>query len=82
MTNQALRALADTLREEMRPAGVRVTTISPEIAREAAPDGVGMLRAADIAASVAHAVQTPRHVEVTDIQLRASAAGVRDDSSV
>jgi len=80
MTNQALRALADTLREEVRPAGVRVTSICPEIGTSV--DGADELRSEDIAASVVHAVQTPRHVEVTDIQLRASAAGVRDDSSV
>lgn len=77
----ALRALADSLRDEVNPHGVRVVSIYPgrtdtplqvEIheAEGRTYDPQRLLAADDVAAAVLFAVQMPRTAEVTDIILR------------
>jgi NADP-dependent 3-hydroxy acid dehydrogenase YdfG len=80
-THHALRALADTLREEVNPAGVRVLTVYPgRTATELqerlfASEGRAyrpelLLQPGDIAAMVVAALALPRTAEVTDITMR------------
>ncbi|MFN8051509.1 MAG: SDR family oxidoreductase [Acidimicrobiales bacterium] len=73
VTSHGVRALADTLREEVRGSGIRVTSISSDPVVEAGVSGgdeaAGLLPS-DVADSVLHAVQVPAQVEVTDISLR------------
>ena len=77
----ALRALADSLREEVNKGGVRVVSIYPgrtdtplqaEIHRAEGRvyDPDRLLAADDVAAAVLFAVHMPRSAEVTEIMLR------------
>jgi NADP-dependent 3-hydroxy acid dehydrogenase YdfG len=79
--HHALRALADTLREEVNPAGVRVLTVYPgrtatdlQARLFATEQGLYrpevLLQPGDIAAMVVAALQLPRTAEVTDITMR------------
>ena len=65
ITRFGLRGLADSLRQEVREQGVRVTRVYPP----GADDGGVTLGAPDIASSVVHALTLPASVEVTDISL-------------
>lgn len=77
----ALRALADTARLELNKSGVRVATIYP--GRTATPtmqdlyekekkpyEPELLLQPADVAAAVLTILDTPGHVEVTNVHLR------------
>ncbi len=77
----ALRALADSLREEVNRHGVRVVSIYPgrtdtplqaaiHAAEGRAYDPERLMAADDVAAAVLFAVHMPRTAEVTDIMLR------------
>ena len=87
-TKHALRALADSLREEMNADGTRVTSIFP--GRTATPMQADIVRGehgayhperliqpADIAASVCAVLNLPRTVEVTELFLRPTQPPVR-----
>lgn len=76
-----LRSFADSLREEVNPAGVRVISVYP--GRTATPmqervcklEGSEyrperLLRGEDVAAAVINAIEMPRSAEVTDIYIR------------
>jgi NADP-dependent 3-hydroxy acid dehydrogenase YdfG len=80
-TKYALKALADSLREEVNAAGVRVLSVYP--GRTASPMQVAMhavegkeyhperlMQPDDVAAVVLQALSLPRSTEVTDIILR------------
>ncbi len=80
-TKYALKALADSLRLEVNPRGLRVISIFP--GRTASPmqaavhAGEGrfyrperLLQPADVAATVVQALALPRTAEVTDIHIR------------
>jgi NADP-dependent 3-hydroxy acid dehydrogenase YdfG len=73
--------LADSLRSEVNPRGVRVLSVfpgrtaSPMQAAVHADEGRSyqperLLQPADVAASVVHALALPRTAEVTDIHIR------------
>ena len=80
-TKHALRALADSLRDEVNRKGVRVLTVFP--GRTATPmqeevhrfedrpyDPSRFLQPADVAASVVQALSLPRTAELTDLHIR------------
>lgn len=80
-TKHALRALADSLREEVNRRGVRVLTVFP--GRTATPmqaevhrfEGKAyepdrFLQPDDVAAAVVHALSLPRTAELTDLHIR------------
>jgi NADP-dependent 3-hydroxy acid dehydrogenase YdfG len=80
-TKHALKALADSLRDEVNPLGVRVLSVYP--GRTATPmqahvhetEGRDyrperLLQPADIAEMIFHALLLPRSAEVTDLHLR------------
>lgn len=80
-TKHALRALADTLRAELNPDGIRVLSVYPgrtatklqrtlhrEEGRPFEPER--LLRPEDIAAVVLDSLALPRTAEVTDISIR------------
>jgi short-subunit dehydrogenase len=80
-SKHALRALADGLRDEVNPQGVRVLTVFP--GRTATPmqedvhryegkpyDPERFLQPADVAAAVVSALALPRSAEVTDLHVR------------
>ncbi len=80
-TKHALRAIADSLREEVNPMGIRVSSIFP--GRTATPMQKGIVRAEgrayrpaqliqpeDIALLVAQLLDLPASIEVTDIFTR------------
>jgi NAD(P)-dependent dehydrogenase (short-subunit alcohol dehydrogenase family) len=80
-SKHALRALADGLREEVNPKGVRVLTAFP--GRTATPmqeevhryegrdyDPQGFLQPRDVAVTVLNALSLPRTAEVTDLHIR------------
>jgi NADP-dependent 3-hydroxy acid dehydrogenase YdfG len=80
-TQHALKAFADSLREEVNPYGVRVLNVFP--GRTATPrmqslyEGDGktylpelLLQPEDIASAVVNALALPRTAEVTDINIR------------
>lgn len=80
-TQHALRALADTLRVELNPAGIRVLSVYPgrtaterqrrifkAEGREYVPGR--LLQPEDVAAVVTHSLLLPRTAEVTDVQIR------------
>jgi NADP-dependent 3-hydroxy acid dehydrogenase YdfG len=80
-TNHALKALADTLRAEINPDGIRVLSVHP--GRTATPRLEALyaskgevyrpellLQPEDVAAVVVHTLQLPRTAEVTDISMR------------
>jgi NAD(P)-dependent dehydrogenase (short-subunit alcohol dehydrogenase family) len=80
-TKHALRALADSLRDEVNRRGVRVLTVFPgrtatpmqeEVHRfEGRPyDPARFLQPEDIAASVVQALRLPRTAELTDLHIR------------
>jgi len=80
-TKQALRALADGLRDRVNPCGVRVTSVFP--GRTATPmqervhafegrpyDESALLCASDVAEAIVAALVMPRSAEVTDVVIR------------
>lgn len=80
-TKHALLALADSLREEVNPLGVRVLTVYPgrtaspmqaalfaEEGREYRPER--LLQPEDVAAAVVNALLLPKTAEVTDLHIR------------
>jgi NAD(P)-dependent dehydrogenase (short-subunit alcohol dehydrogenase family) len=80
-TKHGLRALADSLREEVNRKGVRVLTVFPgrtatpmqeEVHRfEGRPyDPSRFLQPEDVAASVVQALRLPRTAELTDLHIR------------
>jgi NAD(P)-dependent dehydrogenase (short-subunit alcohol dehydrogenase family) len=80
-SKHALRAVADGLRDEVNPKGVRVLTVFPgrtatamqeEVHRyEGRPyDPERFLQPRDVAAAVLNALSLPRTAEVTDLHIR------------
>ncbi len=80
-SKHALRALADSLRAEVNPLGIRVLSLYPGrtdtamqralLAEEGrAPDPGRLLRPEDVAAMILAAVSLPPGAEVTDITMR------------
>jgi len=80
-SKHALKAVADSLREEVNAAGVRVTSLyvgrtatrmQAELhAQEGrAYDPSGLIQPEDVASLTLHALSLPRTVEVTDVCLR------------
>jgi len=80
-SKHALKALADSLREEVSPAGVRVLslflgrTASPMQAAVCAMEGKPyhpelLMQPEDVAAVAIHALMLPRSVQVSDISMR------------
>jgi len=80
-TKHALKAVADSLRDEVNPEGIRVLSIylgrtatrmqklvHEMEGREYRPER--LIQPADVAAVVVHALNLPRTAEVTDIQIR------------
>lgn len=80
-TKHALRALADSLRDEVNKKGVRVLTVFP--GRTATPmqeevhrfegrayDPARFLQPEDVASAVVHALGLPRTAELTDLHIR------------
>jgi NAD(P)-dependent dehydrogenase (short-subunit alcohol dehydrogenase family) len=80
-TQHALRAIAETLREELNPRGVRILSVYPGRTaterqrkifrvegRAYAPDG--LLQPEDVAATIVDSLALPRTAEVTDIRIR------------
>lgn len=80
-TKFGLRAIADTLRSEIAPRGVRVTSIHP--GRTATPmqaevhrmegrdyDPSAFPTAEDVAESIVHTLEMPRRAVVTELSLR------------
>ena len=80
-TQHALKAVADSLREEVNEDGVRVLSVYP--GRTATPrqarihaaegkpySGEQLIQAEDVASVVRHALSLPRSAEVTDLRLR------------
>jgi NADP-dependent 3-hydroxy acid dehydrogenase YdfG len=80
-TQHALRAIADSLRDEVNADGVRVLSVYP--GRTATPRSAGLfeeegrayrpetlMQPEDVATMVAHALCLPRTAEVTDISMR------------
>ena len=77
----ALKAIADALREEVNPDGVRVLSIYP--GRTASPmqeaihkmekrsyDCTRLMQSSDVAEAIVYAMSAPRTAEVTDITVR------------
>jgi NADP-dependent 3-hydroxy acid dehydrogenase YdfG len=80
-TKHALRSLADSLREEVNEAGVRVITVYPGRTAGAIQEWLfqlenrpyipeRLMQPEDIADTVYHALMTPRTAELTDIYTR------------
>ena len=80
-TKHALRGLADALRDEVNPLGIRVTSVFPGRTRTPLQASVyrwegrdeplaGLLEPADIASMVVAVVSLPESAEVTDVHLR------------
>ena len=80
-TKHALRAIADSLREEVNPKGIRVLTmylgrtatpmqqaLFQQERREYHPES--LLQPEDVASVVVHTLMLPRTAEVTDISIR------------
>lgn len=80
-SKQALRALADRLRAELNPEGIRVLSVYP--GRTASPMQAAihrdegrpyrperLLQPEDVAAVVLHSLGLPRTAEVTDVSIR------------
>ncbi len=80
-TKHALRGIADSLREEVNPQGVRVLSVYP--GRTATPmqekisgfegrayEPHNLLQPDDVAAAVVQALRIPRSAEITDIHIR------------
>jgi NADP-dependent 3-hydroxy acid dehydrogenase YdfG len=80
-TKHALRAIADSIREEVNPKGVRVlslylgrtaTPMQEAVAREEGRNynPESLLQPDDVAEVVVHTLTLPRTAEVTDISIR------------
>jgi NADP-dependent 3-hydroxy acid dehydrogenase YdfG len=80
-TKHALRGLADALRDEVDPLGIRVTSIYPGRTQTPMQESVyawegrnepprGLLEPADIATIVVSTLALPRSAEVTDLHIR------------
>ncbi len=80
-TKHALKAIADSLREEINCDGIRVLTVYPGRTASSMQENVHklegkpyqpqyLIQPEDIAAAMLHAVSLPRNVEITDIVLR------------
>ncbi|MBA2961250.1 MULTISPECIES: SDR family oxidoreductase [Ramlibacter] len=80
-TKHALRAMADSLRAEVNPGGVRVLSLylgRTATAMQEELHGVEgkpyrpelLIQPADVAAAALHALQAPRNVEITEICMR------------
>ncbi|NPC55549.1 SDR family oxidoreductase [Caenimonas soli] len=80
-SKHALKAVADSLREEVNPAGVRVLslflgrTASPMQAALHATEGKAyqpelLMQPEDVAAVAIHALTLPRTIEITEISMR------------
>jgi NAD(P)-dependent dehydrogenase (short-subunit alcohol dehydrogenase family) len=80
-TKHALRGLADALRDEVNPLGIRVTSVYPGRTRTPMQTAVsrwegridppaGLLEPADVATIVVALVSLPHGAEVTDIHIR------------
>jgi NADP-dependent 3-hydroxy acid dehydrogenase YdfG len=80
-TKHALKAFADSLREEVNPHGVRVISVypgrtaTPLQAQICAVEGrpyvpERLMQPEDVASAVLHAITQPRTAEVTDLVLR------------
>lgn len=80
-SKHALKAVADSLREEVNPAGVRVLslflgrTASPMLASLYAAEGKAynpelLMQPDDVASMAIHALTLPRSFEVTEISMR------------
>jgi NADP-dependent 3-hydroxy acid dehydrogenase YdfG len=80
-SKHALKAIADSLREEVNPAGVRILSLF--LGRTASPMQAAvhameartyqpelLMQPEDVAAVVVHALSLPRSVEITDISMR------------
>lgn len=77
----ALRALADALRDELNPAGVRVLSVFPGRTASAMQEEVHklegkpyrperLLQPADVAAAIVAALELPDTAELTDLHIR------------
>lgn len=86
-TKHALRALADSLRDEVNRQGVRVISVYPGRTASAMQEQVKewegrpyhperLLQPADVAAAVLSALSLPRTAEVTDLSVRPMQGGV------
>lgn len=84
-TKHALKAIADSLREEVNPKGIRVLTVY--LGRTATPMQAAihceegktyqpetLLQPEDVASAIIAALQLPRTAEITDIQMRPAQA--------
>jgi NAD(P)-dependent dehydrogenase (short-subunit alcohol dehydrogenase family) len=80
-SKQALKTLADSLRDEVNRAGVRVLSIFPGRTASAMQEEIHrlegrpyrprrLLQPEDVAATVVHALCLPRTAEITDLQVR------------
>ena len=77
-TKHAVMGFAESLMLEVRDAGVRVSVVSPgsvntEFSPKGGRDTSWMLRAEDVAESIAFTLDTPAHVLVHRLEVRASA---------
>jgi NAD(P)-dependent dehydrogenase (short-subunit alcohol dehydrogenase family) len=91
-TKHALRGLADALRDEVNPLGIRVTSVYPGRTRTPLQASVyrwegrndppaGLLEPRDIASMVVALVSLPKGAEVTDLHIRpASPPASRGDA--
>jgi len=80
-TQHALKALADSLRDEVNPEGIRIVTVyagrtaTPRQARIHAIEGKPyspkrLIQPADVASVVVNALALPRSAELTDVRVR------------
>jgi NADP-dependent 3-hydroxy acid dehydrogenase YdfG len=80
-TQHAFRSLADSLRDEINPDGIRVLSVYPgrtatqRVAKLFEKEGRAyrpelLLQAEDVAEMVTHSLRLPRTAEVTDISIR------------
>jgi len=80
-TQHAFRSIADSLREEVNPLGIRVLSVypgrtaTPRVAKLFEKEGRAyqpdlLMQAEDVAEMVTHSLRLPRTAEVTDIGIR------------
>lgn len=72
-TKFALRGLTESLRQELAPAGIKVTAVYPgstDTTFGTGPSKGSLLRAADVAAAVLQALEAPPNVLVGEVVLR------------